>query len=273
VTINDGCSDPHNDTITITVLSINPTLISSPPVCFGETGYSTFDLTQKVLYSFNWTNRISNADTIFGPGNDTNYLRITNTFGCFIDTFMVINGYGYLKADYEISPDIYPKCLSSNNKKLIVTDKSIGAISGSWSFGDGTILPYNSVNTTETNIYEDGGNYIVQLIVKNAGPCFDTLDYNICVSDQLFFIADIFSPNGDGMNDILYVRSSEVEKIDFYVFDRWGKVIFESNDVANGWDGTYKGKDMEAGIYFYSVKLYLETGEILLEKGDITLKR
>lgn len=274
LTVDDGCSDSSSDTATITVLSITPTLYTSPSVCYGEIGYATFDLAQKAVYTFNWTKPSVLGDTVFGVGKDSAYLRVSNSFGCYIDTFLVIPGYDYLKADFGLNPDTYPKCISSDSKKLIVTDQSIGAITGGWDFGDGsTPMPYNPSNTSETYIYANGGNYIVTLIVKNSGPCYDTLTKEICVSDEKFFIADIFSPNGDGVNDMLFVRSSEAEKLEFFVFDRWGKLVFESNDVNNGWDGNYKGKAAEAGVYFYSVKMTLSSGEKIIKKGDVTLKR
>ena len=146
--------------------------------------------------------------------------------------------------------------------------------SWSWDFGDGsTPLPYSISNSSETHTYNEGGTFTVTLVVKNAGPCFDTLTRELCVSEIPFFIADIFSPNGDGANDILYVRSSEAEKIEFLVFDRWGNLLFESDDVNIGWDGTYKGRKAEEGVYFYSIKMTLSSGEEVLEKGDITLIR
>lgn len=273
VLVDDGCSETSSDTVTVTVLSINPNLIKSPPVCFGEIGYATYDLSQKSIYSFTWTKPSVFGDTIFGMGKDSAYLTISNSFGCSIDTFLVIDGYDFLQADFDINPDRFPKCLSSQDKSLIVTDKSTGATTGAWDFGDGNNLPYSPANVTETNTYADGGNYTVTLVVKNNGPCFDTLTKEICVSDQVFFIADIFSPNGDGANDIFYVRSSEAEELSFRVFDRWGKMVFESNDVEKGWDGTYKGKELESGIYFWYVTMKTVGGEELNEKGDVTLKR
>lgn len=273
-TVNDGCSDPHSDSVTVVVLSIIPNLSSSIPRCFGEIGFATFDQTQKTIYNFIWTKPSVMGDTVFGIVKDSAYLTITNSFGCSIDTFILIPGYDYLKADFSLSPDKFPKCLSSDNKTLVVTDLSTGATQGAWDFGDGsTPIPYNSANTSETHTYTQGGNFTVTLVVKNAGPCFDTLTKEVCVSEDKFFIADIFSPNGDGMNDILFVRSSEAETLEFLVFDRWGKLVFESDDVDNGWDGTYKGKPAESGVYFYSIKMTLTSGEELVEKGDVSLIR
>ena len=77
----------------------------------------------------------------------------------------------------------------------------------------------------------------------------------------------------DEVNEIFYVRSSEVDKLEFLVFDRWGKLIFQSDHVNNGWDGTYKGQQAEAGVYMYSIKMKLVSGEEVNQKGDVTLIR
>ena len=273
VTVNDGCSEASSDTVTVVVLEIVPTLITSPIQCFGNIGFATYDLSQKGTYNFTWTNPPTTGDTVFAMGFDSVFLTISNSYGCSVDTFMVIPSYTELIANFTLSPDLFPKCLSSDDKTITVTDNSTGAVTGGWDFDDGNVLPYIPTNATETNTYEDGGNYSITLIVKNNGPCFDTLIKEICVSDQVFFIADIFSPNGDGVNDVLFVRSSEAKELEFRVFDRWGKIVFESNDVDQGWDGTFKGKNLESGVYFYTVQMTLTSGEELLEKGDIMLKR
>ena len=274
LTVNDGCSDPHSDTVNVAVLSIIPKLITNPTGCFGELGFATYDLSQKSIYTFNWTQPTSLSDTIIGTVKDSVFLTISNSFGCSIDTFMVMPGYDFVQANFTMNPDAYPKCLSSENKTLTVTDGSIGVSQGFWDFGDGsTPIPYSIANSSETHTYNEGGTFTVTLVVKNAGPCFDTLTRELCVSEIPFFIADIFSPNGDGANDILYVRSSEAEKIEFLVFDRWGNLLFESDDVNIGWNGNYKGRKAEEGVYFYSVKMTLSSGEEVLEKGDITLIR
>ena len=273
-TVNDGCSDSHSDSVTVVVLSIVPNLSSSLPRCFGEIGYATYDQSQKAIYNFVWTQPSVLGDTVFGVVKDSTFLTISNSFGCSIDTFIVIPGYDFLQANFSLNPDIFPKCLSSENKTLIINDLSTGATQGTWDFGDGSNpIGYNPANSSETYTYTQGGNFTVTLIVKNAGPCFDTLTREICVSEDKFFIADIFSPNGDGVNDILYVRSSESKTLEFLVFDRWGKLVFESDNVDDGWDGNYKGKPAEAGVYFYSFKMTLTSGEEILKKGDVTLIR
>ncbi len=86
-----------------------------------------------------------------------------------------------------------------------------------------------------------------------------------------FFIPNIFSPNGDGENDILYVRGNEIATINFVIYNRWGEKVFETNDIKSGWDGTYKGNPFNTAVFVYSVKAIFENGEMIEKNGNITL--
>jgi len=70
-----------------------------------------------------------------------------------------------------------------------------------------------------------------------------------------------FTPNGDGVNDIIYVKGWGIKKLNFFrIFNRWGQLIFESNDINIGWDGTYNGvpQNMETYVYQVSVETYVD---------------
>lgn len=86
-------------------------------------------------------------------------------------------------------------------------------------------------------------------------------------------VPQIFSPNGDGLNDILYVLGYEIEELEFVVYNRWGEKVFETNDINIGWDGTFRGKKAQPGVYVYYLKADLSTSERITQSGDITLVR
>ena len=87
------------------------------------------------------------------------------------------------------------------------------------------------------------------------------------------FIPNSFTPNGDGVNDILYVRSDILESFLFVIYDRWGEKIFETDDQSIGWDGTFKQKDCQRGTYDYYFKGRCKDGEEAELKGNVTLIR
>ncbi|WDZ99208.1 Ig-like domain-containing protein [Mucilaginibacter sp. SJ] len=87
------------------------------------------------------------------------------------------------------------------------------------------------------------------------------------------YVANTFTPNGDGNNDIVYVHGEGIKSIAFYVYDQWGELIFTSADMGKGWDGYYKGTREPVGVYVYYVKAVTNSGLQLNKKGTITLLR
>ena len=81
-----------------------------------------------------------------------------------------------------------------------------------------------------------------------------------------------FSPNGDGVNDILFVLGS-VQNIEFEIFNRWGQVVFHTSDRSIGWDGTFDGKPLNPGVFAYHLTGTMANGNIVDNKGNITLVR
>ena len=94
------------------------------------------------------------------------------------------------------------------------------------------------------------------------------------VCDNPFvFIPNSFTPNGDGVNDLLYVRSDILDECYFVIYDRWGEKLFETSDQNIGWDGKYKQKECQRGTYDYYFKGKCKDGDTLELKGNVTLIR
>ena len=68
------------------------------------------------------------------------------------------------------------------------------------------------------------------------------------------YVPNAFTPNNDGLNEIFYFRSISVAEFELMIFNRWGELIFTSNNINDGWDGTYKGKDVEIDVYVWKVR-------------------
>ncbi|MBS1584289.1 MAG: gliding motility-associated C-terminal domain-containing protein, partial [Bacteroidetes bacterium] len=82
-----------------------------------------------------------------------------------------------------------------------------------------------------------------------------------------------FSPNGDGENDVLYVRGFRIKTLHLRVYNRWGNVIFETDTKEKGWDGTYKGQPQPAEVYAYTLDVTYLDGSTKQVNGSITLLR
>ncbi|HFC00373.1 MAG TPA: gliding motility-associated C-terminal domain-containing protein [Phaeodactylibacter sp.] len=94
------------------------------------------------------------------------------------------------------------------------------------------------------------------------------------------FIPNAFSPNGDQINDLLFVNAgNDVSKVvTFRIFDRWGDMVFSkkdflANDSAFGWNGTYNGKKLNAGVFVYYVEVELIDGTRRVLNGEVLLVR
>jgi gliding motility-associated-like protein len=86
-----------------------------------------------------------------------------------------------------------------------------------------------------------------------------------------------FTPNNDGLNDLFQNKTSMpnigLQNFALRVYDRWGQLIFMTNDINRGWDGTYKNKKLDQGVYVYLVEYLLSKNNLLQQKGTITLVR
>ena len=91
--------------------------------------------------------------------------------------------------------------------------------------------------------------------------------------DIYVFVPNAFRPNGDGVNDLVYVRGQNISEIQFKIFDRWGEMVFETNDQSIGWDGTFRGKPLDPDVYVYHLQVLCVDGQENLIKGNITLLR
>ncbi|GAB4277735.1 MAG: hypothetical protein Kow0068_00960 [Marinilabiliales bacterium] len=106
-----------------------------------------------------------------------------------------------------------------------------------------------------------------------------------CFSDNLYVLVTVieeytldvptaFTPNGDGVNDVVYVKGWGIkELIEFKIFNRWGQQVFYTDDLKQGWDGTYKGKKQNMDTYAYYVKVRLWNNHEMEKQGTINLLR
>ena len=168
---------------------------------------------------------------MFGIGGDSAFLNVAHPFGCSIDTFMVIPGYDPLIANFDLNPDTYPKCLSSDNKTLVITDLSTGATFGGWNFGDGS----TSTSPNPTHTYSTANTYNVCVTVTN--DCGSDTDCESVTVDMLTGIDEVelgsllLYPNpSDGTFNL---ELSDYEgSANINVLDMTGRVVFTSIETA-----------------------------------------
>ena len=96
---------------------------------------------------------------------------------------------------------------------------------------------------------------------------------DVLCEEPYVFVPNAFSPNADGKNDVLYVRGEFIESMVFKIFNRWGEELFSTQRLDEGWDGTYKNKMCESGVYDYYVEIQCFGYKKFFKKGNVTLLR
>lgn len=133
--------------------------------------------------------------------------------------------------------------------------------------------PFNLTCTTCPNPTATPGETVTYTVITtDSNGCKSSDNITIIVQFQnVIFVPNIFSPNGDGVNDILFVRGKGVEKLKFFIYDRWGEKVFETTSLDVGWDGSFRGKDMNKAVFVYYLEATFIDGQEVTQKGDITL--
>ncbi|HXB40481.1 MAG TPA: gliding motility-associated C-terminal domain-containing protein [Bacteroidia bacterium] len=113
------------------------------------------------------------------------------------------------------------------------------------------------------------------LTVTDVNGCKSTDSMVVYVDLKCYdpFIPTAFSPNADGKNDVLYVRSNCLENFTFKVFDRWGEKVFESSTLNFGWDGTFRNTPVNAGVFVWILEGFLSNGKEVKKHGSTTVIR
>ncbi|MBC6110679.1 gliding motility-associated C-terminal domain-containing protein [Pedobacter fastidiosus] len=140
-----------------------------------------------------------------------------------------------------------------------------------WDFGDGE----RSDEFSPVHLYKKAGSYTVTLRASSKSSCFDNFSLSdlVLLDGSTLMIPNSFSPNGDGINDLLNINIANLKKFSFRVFNRYGESIFLTENIFDAWDGQWKGSPVPIGAYFYVLKGTDLFGKAVVHSGSITLIR
>jgi gliding motility-associated-like protein len=205
------------------------------------------------------------------------YLQVTNQFGCKSDTAY---------ANYvEVWPlptanfDAAPQTVTLLNPTVTFTNMSIDAVSYYWEFSDYTSGANSTTVVHPTHTYQYLGIYPTWLVAINQFGCKDTIKKNIEVlNDVGIYIPNAFTPDNNGLNESFFPQGYGIKDEDKYkleIFDRWGELIYSSDNLHRGWDGRVKGTDKiaEEGVYIYKILITDLQGYKKYFVGHVTVVR
>jgi len=162
---------------------------------------------------------------------------------------------------------LYPRETSINEPTVYVNNQSLFANYFEWSFGDSTGLYYHM--DTEYN-YESAGNYDIKLFVANEFGCKDSITKKVVIHPNFeLYIPDAFTPDDDKINDSFECKGYGIATFSISIVNRWGELVFNSNDIEDKWDG----KNATSGVYAYRIDVIDMIGKSHLFKGEISLLR
>jgi gliding motility-associated-like protein len=182
-------------------------------------------------------------------------ITVLDATGCTFTTSYSLAGGTAPNADFAISPSFVTTYDPFAN---LINLSSSDVISYAWSIPNGNPSTSSSEDLEVSFLDQEPGFYPITLVVTNSDGCTDTIVKVIEVYEEIILFApNSFTPDGDEFNNDwrVYVSNADLGSFSLQIFNRWGEMIFESNDPESGWDGTYGGEMIQDGTYTWSVKI------------------
>ena len=259
---NNNCTASDSALIAVNK-SPNATFFTNDTTGCGDLN-ATFFTNYQPDATYIWD--FGNGETSNQVGNVTNYY---DTEGCYTITLSLTSPEGCVNQsiisdyvciyDYPIAAiSASPLEVSSLNPEVQFYNNSQNAISYIWNMGDGTLSYDDNPTYTFANWAAD---YNVMLTAYNEIGCIDTASISINVyEDLIVYTPNSFTPNDDEENQLFYpvlAQGFKKDFIEFYIYNRWGELVFESHDPNIGWDGSYgnSGRDCQIGTYTWILKV------------------
>lgn len=275
VTDAHGCT--ATSTVLVTVNAIPASVLAADitsgcvPVCVNFSDLSTVTAPSTIT-SWSWdfgdqsTSTQQNPSHCYNtPGIYSVTLTVTSNNGC--SQSIVMNNYINVFAMPVANFGMGPQPTTILNPFVQFTDSSINAVSWSWSFGDGL-----GTSTLQDPVYEytTPDCYEAVLEVTSADGCTDIDTNLVCIDpDVIIYVPNAFTPTGDGLNEVFIpvMQGIDPDNYELWVFDRWGNLIFYTDDVNEGWNGCVLGSSTLCQIDTYVWKI--KCRDILDKRHDL----
>lgn len=276
---NSGCTDTANFSIPIRVWNIPQVKTNTDTsACVGQiVNYAASIFSPDAIKSTIWNfSNGSGASTISYPKAYSfpgTYMAIfiaTTINDCSDTARLPINIYA--TPTVNLGSD---RILSTGTLLPLNTIVSNGPIA-TWDWKPTTNLSCNNCATPTANIKNDIS-YILNATDTHGCNATDTINIKVFCESTQVYIPSVFTPDNDGLNDILMVRGTGIRTIKYFrIFNRWGEVVFERsnftpNEKSNGWDGKVKNVPAPPDIYVYTCEVICDNGNSFTYKGNTSI--
>ncbi len=252
-----------------TIFSVNvlpyakPLISGNVTICEGDEAV----LTVSGGNTFNWTpnSGISNPNDfgiVVSPTTSSVYsVNVSNNGYCGTTATVMVH--------VNPKPTVYAGRDTTFNLKEPMIITAVGDGTLKWILGD----DISCADCPSTQIFPIKNScYVIEAI--NSFGCRAIDEVCIDVSrENVLYIPNTFTPNGDGLNDEFYVSGFGFSDITLEIFDRWGVQLFSSNEVTQGWNGKYKGKECQIATYIYKLSYSKYGGKLTTKTGHVNLVR
>ncbi len=197
---------------------------------------------------------VTNPSGVFtGLCSDNYAITLTDANGCSISTSAIVGSGTPAIANFAVLPGY----VTTMDSEFQVINNSSNSDSYQWEINGPDNFTYSDGNEDfSLELPPVPGAYTVCLIANNSAGCPDTTCQSVIVKDEfLLFVPNAFTPNGDEYNNSLQVYATGIDRYGYnmQIYDRWGELIWETNDISVFWDGTYQGKVVQSGTYTWKI--------------------
>lgn len=254
ITVYDANNCAISQMVTITdapVITINTS--TDETICIGDSVVLSASASGGTgTLSITWNSDLSGTSPTVSPNTTTTFIATaTDENGCEASSSVIITVLPLPIA--QASPAEFT---GSTPLTMNFSNNSNHATSYVWNFGNGQTDTTNSSSNVSAT-YNQEGTYNVTLIASN-GICFDTwqgIVIVIPVGDLIIHVPNVFSPNGDGSNDLYGIFSTNAASQEAYIYNRWGNLMAELNEPNSTWDGKVNGNNASEGVYFLKYRV------------------
>jgi gliding motility-associated-like protein len=177
-----------------------------------------------------------------------------------------------ISCELNVSREIVWQSSCSNNTVSFDLSDTALLDSALWNFGDLSSESNTSILVNPSHTYNASDTYVVQVVIWSNG-FIDTITDTVDVLSEGIFIPNAFSPNGDGVNDVYRVFGFCFSDFELQIFNRWGSLVFQTTEVDQVWDGSYKGVSLQPDIFVYKITYNESPESVQYKTGSIMLLR